>query len=559
MGALLRESVERTHVWDTEFRVVWPNGSIRWLLGKGRVFLDGLGRPVRMVGINFDITERKQAEAALRESEERFRNMADTAPVMIWVIGPDKLCTFFNKRWLDFTGRTMEQELGSGWVEGVHPEDLEKCNATYSSAFDTRCNFQMELRLRRADGEYRSVLCSGVPRFTGSGVFAGYVGCSIDITDLKRAQEEALARQKLESLGVLAGGIAHDFNNLLGSILADAEMALADLRPDMLAVEEIQRIKSVALRASEIVRELMIYAGQETVHPESLDLSRLVDEMLQLLKVSISKHAVLKTDLGKNLPAMQGNAAQMRQVLMNLITNASEAIGEHQGEIHVTTELVKVPEGEYVRLEVSDTGCGMSAEIRAKIFEPFYTTKFAGRGLGMAVVIAIVRSHGGAIDVRSVPGQGTKVQILLPCGGPPAKHDASATNGAGSAPISTAAGTVLLVEDEETLRLSVSKMLRKNGFSIIEVGDGSAAIDLLHRQTDRIDLILLDLTLPGTSSREVIAESLRIRPDMKIILTSAYAREMAMPSIDSPQVKGFIRKPFKLEDVVQLLRYTLSS
>ena len=175
-----------------------------------------------------DISERKRAEAGWHESEERFRNMADTAPLMIWVSGPDKLCTFVNKGWLEFRGRILEQELGEGWSEGLHPDDLERCLATYSQSFDARRCFQVEYRLRRADGEYRWILDTGAPRFEANGVFAGYVGSCIEITDFKRAQEDELARQKLESLGLLARGVAHDFNNLQSTIIMLAEVMLED-------------------------------------------------------------------------------------------------------------------------------------------------------------------------------------------------------------------------------------------------------------------------------------------------------------------------------------------
>ena len=370
----------------------------------------------------------RRAEAAVQESEQRFRIMADTAPVMIWVAGPDKLCTFFNKCCLDFTGHSLEQKVGDGWIAGVHPEDREPFLAKFSSSFDARHGFQTVFRLLRADGEYRWVLTTGSPRFTPAGVFAGYVGSCADITELKRTQEEALARQKLESLGVLAGGIAHDFNNLLGGILAEAELVEEDLPAGSSVGEEIERIKAVAIRGSEIVRQLMIYAGHDQTHlVEPLDLSELVEEMLELLKVSISKHAVLKADLDKSLPAVWGNAPQIRQVVMNLLINASEAIGEKEGVIHVSTlreargpgsvviDTFDLPLGDYVRLEVSDTGCGMTEEARAKIFDPFFTTKFVGRGLGLAVVQGILRDHGGAVDVVSALGQGTTFRVLLPC------------------------------------------------------------------------------------------------------------------------------------------------
>ena len=278
-----------------------------------------------------DITERKRLEAALRESEERFRIMADSAPVMLWMAGPDHLCTFFNKRWLAFTGRTMQDALGGGCAESVHPDDLGRCVAERSKAAGEHREFRLEYRLRRADGEFRWVLENGAPRYAPGDGFSGFIGSCTDITDLKRLQEEALSRQKLESIGVLAGGIAHDFNNLLGSILADAELALVDLPPESPCGEQVERIRAVAIRASEIVRELMIYAGQDKANPQAVDLSLLVEEMLHLLKTSISKHATLKTDLARLHTTMRADAAELRQLVMNLILNASEAIEGRDG------------------------------------------------------------------------------------------------------------------------------------------------------------------------------------------------------------------------------------
>jgi PAS domain S-box-containing protein len=567
--ALAAENFAGKGNWAAEFRVVLPDGSLRWIHSLGSVQLDEAGEAARMVGVSLDITDRKQAETALRESEELFRNLADTAPVMMWMSGPDKLCTFFNKTWLNFTGRTLEQELGHGWTEGIHPDDGRSCFDSYCSAFDARSNFHIEYRLRRADGEYRWLLCSGVPHFTAAGAFAGYIGSDIDITDLKRAQVEAVERQKLESIGVLTSGIAHDFNNLLGSVLADAELGEQEIASGSSPLEQIQRIKAVAVRASEIVRELMIYSGQDQADLGSVDLSRLVEEMLELLKVSISKHALLKIDLPEGLPAVRGNAAQIRQVVMNLIINASEALGEKDGAIRVTTSLAgsdrnpaslsatNLPEGEYLRLEVSDTGCGITKEQQARIFDPFFSTKFAGRGLGLAVVAGIVRAHAGAVHLCSTPGQGTTFQIFLPFAGAGQDRNAALPVPGLAAETNGTAATLLLVEDEEELRKSVSKMLSRRGFSVVGAADGSAAVELLRRHPCAIDIILLDMTLPGTPSREVIAEAQRSRPDVKVVLTSAYSREMVAQSIDAPIVKGFIRKPFQIGELLQLLRTTL--
>jgi signal transduction histidine kinase len=295
----------------------------------------------------------------------------------------------------------------------------------------------MEYRLRRADGEYRWMLDRGVPRFSG-GVFSGYVGSCIDITDMKRAQEEALARQKLESMGLMASSIAHDFNTLLGTILASAELAASERDGDGSYEDEIQRIKTTAIRGAELVRELMIYAGHENPEFEPVNLATLIDDMVNLLKVVVSKRLKLNIDVGEDLPAVRASSTQIRQVLMNLMLNASDAVGDQLGEIRISTRLARVrrddhavnganlAEGEYVRLQVSDSGVGMTREVQARMFDPFYTTKQAGRGLGLAVVQGIVRSHGGAINVSSQPARGTTFEILLPCAAEEAKHERAA-------------------------------------------------------------------------------------------------------------------------------------
>jgi signal transduction histidine kinase len=318
----------------------------------------------------------------------------------------------------------------------VHPEDLERCGAMLTAAFDARKSVDTEYRLRRADGDYRWVLDRCVPRFTPDGGFAGFIGSCIDITDLKHNQEQMAASQKLESLGVMAAGVAHDFGNLLGSIYAEADLALSDIMPGMAGRENVERIASLATRATETVRILMASAGGgiDSSALERLDLSTLVEQMLRLLNATISRRAVVRSDVSKDLPPLLGNAAQIRQVIMNLLINASEALGGKQGCITIQTEgahvceksAANLPEGDYVRLMISDTGCGMSAEVRTRIFDQFYTTKSLGRGLGLAVVRGIVQSHGGTIRVTSTEGAGSSFEVLFPSVSGAEKRTASA-------------------------------------------------------------------------------------------------------------------------------------
>jgi PAS domain S-box-containing protein len=515
------------------------------------------------------LRQRKRIEVALRESEERFRNLANTAPVMIVTSGPDGQASFFNRIWLDFTGRTIEQELGSGWIEDVHPEDQDRTVLEYSSSVEARRNCKLEYRLRRADGEYRHILCKGVPRFKQSRTFDGFIAVCIDLTDIKRNEDEARARHNLESLGVLAGGIAHDFNNLLGGALAYVELAEAQVADGVPPKEELQQIRAAAIRGSEIVRELMIFAGKESATLAQVDVSAVVGEMLELLKVSISKHAVLKTSLGKGLPAVIGNAAQILQVVMNLVTNASEAIGERDGVIRVITERASaanvlgednLQHGGYVRIEVSDTGSGIALEDQPRLFDPFFTTKFAGRGMGLAVVQGIVQRHGGTVHVASSLGEGTSVEILLPCAGEtvPGSGGAHVAGPGSREPVPPTKRGILVVEDELPLLDAVSKMLQRRGFSVNQASDGSSALELFRARKDQIDILLLDVTLPGLSSREVLLEAQRLRPDLEVILTSAYGRESVAASFSGLKFAHFIRKPFVIDDLVSLLLDTPS-
>jgi two-component system, cell cycle sensor histidine kinase and response regulator CckA len=487
---------------------------------------------------------------------------------------------------------TIEGRFRFVWLNPAEEKSTGLCNADVAGRFVD--DVLPEGVANRVVSHYRNCLAAGAvinyvdelnlpagPRFfqtnliplrNQQGRIHRIIGCCIDFTDLKRSQEEAFDRQKLESVGVLASGIAHDFNNILGAILASTELALIERGDPSFVEQELQRIRTITIRGAEIVRQLMIYGGKDSPDFEPLDASALIDEMLRLLRVSISKHAKLVTDLGDGLPVVRANAGQLRQVIMNLIANASDAIGERDGIIRVTTRVARLggdapstagidlPQGEYFTIEVSDTGCGMAAELQSKIFDPFFTTKFAGRGLGLSVTQSIVRNHGGSIGVFSVPGQGSTFRVLLPFG---SHATLPKTSSAAARPalreLQAASRTILVVDDEEMLRSAISKALRRKGFSVVEANDGSAAIDMIGSSEASVDAVLLDVTLPGMSSRRVFESVLRTCPKAKVVLTSAYSKETVDSDFVGLQVEHFIRKPFALADLFSTLQNALSA
>ena len=508
-----------------------------------------------------------RAEAALRESEERFRRLFEESPLGVALAGKDYRFLKVNSALCRIVGYAEAELTQMSFWDITHSDDLEVNRELAGRLFRREIpSVRLQKRYVRKDGEIIWVNLTACVIRDAEGLPWYGLAMIEDITETKRAQEEAIARQKLEGLGVLAGGIAHDFNNLLGSILATSEVVLSELPGGSPAYDGVESIKNVANRAAEIVCQMMAYAGQENTVLEPLDLSGLVNEMLQFLKVSICKRAQLTVDLPPNLPAVRANAAEIRQVVMNLITNASEALGEKEGVISVTLAHVRsgsnqfadstpnLLQNEHLRLAVSDTGAGMTQEIQARIFDPFFTTKFTGRGLGLAAVQGIIHNHGGTINVVSAPGQGSRFEVLLPCTRQPARDTRDIPVPAAARAVGSGAATVLVIEDEEALRLAVSKMLRKLGFSVAEASDGPAGLDLFRGNERKYDAVLLDLTLPGKSGREVFEELRRMRPDVKVIITTAYGHDSVRKAIGEQEPWLFIRKPYRLSDLADLIR-----
>ncbi len=384
----------------------------------------------------------------------------------------------------------------------------------------------------------------------------------VERNDLKARVQHS---QKLESLGVLAGAIAHDFNNFLTGILGNAGMVLRKLPDDSVCRAMVEEIEYAAQHAAALSAQMLAYSGHRETLRQPVDLKLLIDEMAPLLRISISKKASLSFDLADELPAVEGDPSQIRQVIMNLTTNASESLNEQSGVISISaglleadhayleqTDATDLAEGPYVYIEVSDTGCGISEETRQHIYDPAFTTKNPGRGLGLAAVQGIVREHEGAIKLDSVTGRGTTFKVLLAA----SEHVlAPAIAGRGVDPavgeLWEERGTVLVVDDEKIVRDVAESILEDFGYEVMIADDGLQALEIFEDHGEKIDLVLLDMTMPRLDGAETFRELRRMRPGLRVILSSGFDNEMAVEGITEEAGVSFIQKPYRPMDLIE--------
>lgn len=505
--------------------------------------------------------ERLVAErtSELRRSEELYRTLVTNAPISVLVhrgadivyanpaaavlAGQPRDADLTGRRIGELLGRRVEQELVDDGA--VHEVMVERADGT------------------RADVESRSI---AVP-FERGGASLSLV---VDVSERKAAEAERrelemkmFQSQKLESLGLLSGSVAHDFNNLLVGVLGNAEVALRDPTLSADTRQTLARIKTAAQRASELTTQLLAYTGKTSLIVRPLDLSAIAREMTDLVRMSVPKSARLELELASDLPAFEGDGAQVRQIVMNLVTNAAEAMGTARGEIRVrtyrttgaapaTTGFGELEDGRtYVCLEVTDSGVGMDEPTRTRIFDPFFTTKPSGHGLGLAAVIGIVRAHRGAIRVTSEPGTGSTFRVYFPA-------TDRAVEQASEPPSQEqpwrGSGTVLVGDDEPRVRQVLVLMLRQMGFRVIEAATAPECLDAFRASPEPVRVVLIDLTMPGGGGAEVVRALRADGHDVPVILSSGYPEDTIGPELRGDPRLTFLEKPFDYDTFTRVLR-----
>ncbi len=573
--AAVRAHLEgRVPHFAVEYRVPHADGQCTWVLERGRVAeRDADGRARRVSGTLTDVTARRQTERELVASRELFERFMRNSPSPAFIREPDGRVRYANP--------AFEQLVwGDDVVAGHHALDdpraleaIERMTEADPRLLGRGGSIVVERRIELPRGGVHLLTIQFPLQDSEGAPLVG--GVAMDITERRRAEEERRAleariteTQRLESLGVLAGGVAHDFNNILTSILGYADLAAAQLPPGAAAHDEVAQIVTGARRAAELTRRMLAYTGRAPASARPLSLRLIVEETIQLLRVSVPKRIEFAFDFGPELPALRGDDAQLRQVAMNLVLNAAEAIGDRPGRIAVRLRAGErtrddlasrwtaddVPPGQYVWLEVEDDGRGMDATTLARIFDPFFTTKFTGRGLGLAAVLGIVRAHHGLVQVESTLGRGTMFRVLLPA------SPSAAPAPEPPQPLGPwrARGVALVIDDEPGVRELARAMLLKIGFDEVLVAEGGhAGVERFRDHAARVDLVLLDLTMPDLDGLRVLRELRALRRDVVVLLSSGFSEPDWNDDPEAGAAAGFVAKPYRLADLARQVRAAL--
>ncbi len=521
---------------------------------------------------------RMQAERELGEQKKLFEHAAAAGHIGIWEMDLEANTLKLDSNAREILGAPGADDMLAAWTEALHPADCDSVREAIGAHVRGETEgYLVEHRVERRDGTTRWVLVRGRAIRDADGKAVRTIGAGIDITGQKeleaerqRLETKVQQSQRLESLGVLAGGLAHDFNNLLMGVLGNAGLARRAVESGSLADRKLAEVETAAQRAAELTNQMLAYSGRARFTADSFDLNGLVEEMARLLRTVVSKKAALSLQLGSETLPIEADAAQVRQIVMNLITNASDALADQPGAVTMATGLrhfdryflsevvpdEDLTEGTYAFLEVVDTGVGMDEDTRTRIFDPFFTTKSTGRGLGLAAVLGIMRSHGGGIRVQSAPGEGTRATIIFPPA--EAAEDMLEDDPGVDDDAWEGQGAVLVVDDEEMVRNLMATVLEDAGFEVLTANDGVEALDVFEANSDRIRLILLDMMMPRMNGEEVYTEIRAKNPDTSVILMSGFSEDQVTRGIPGDSAR-FLKKPFQITDLLDTVQDLLDS
>jgi|GEM_PF-2020088 len=501
-----------------------------------------------------DFTERKRFEADLATSEMRFRDMADAAPVFVWTSSPDGSITYFNKPWTDFRGRPLEMELGHGWMDALHPDDLTRFTEGFAVSRPDQATLRMEVRMQRFDGVYRWILNTVTPRFSNEDECIGFIGSGLDITDIREAEEKLRQVQKMEAIGRLAGGIAHDFNNLLTVINGYSALALRHVKGEEPLHDYLTEVKTSGDRAAVLTQQLLAYGRKQILAPAIFSLNTVVREMEKMIRHLIGEDILLITDLQPELGMVKADPGQVHQIILNLVLNARDAMPQG-GTLIITThnEILRGRQDEYamdslkgpfIRLSVQDSGVGMTPEVKERIFEPFFTTKGVGQGtgLGLSSVFGILKQSGGGIAFRSEKNEGTIFHVFLPWEHPP---EDSAIQ---PAPIPEkrphrSKETILLIEDEDAVRKFIGYTLSSQGYKVLVAKDGHEALEIAGGD-EPIHLLLTDVVMPVMNGGTLAKKMTALHPSIRILFMSGHASSVFLAKSFMQNDSWYLQKPF---------------
>ncbi len=576
---LMRAMATGEVVEDERWRIVRSDGEYAIAVGSAKRVIGPGGEQIGAVLTLRDETARIQAEQRLAESESRFRTVADSAPVFIWMTDPDTRIIFANLRYQTVFGVETGDLMGGHWKKLAHPDDIDSFSAQFIAAMKTHGRFEASLRVNHPTQGLRWLRCEGIPRFDDTGTFQGYVGASLDITDAKRAEDdlkrinelleervsEALAEkaraeadlmhaQRMEAIGRLTGGVAHDFNNLLTVVIGALDLILRS--PDDAARRKKlgEAALAAARRGESLTHQLLAFSRRQALRPQPVDLNALIHEGEPLLRRAVGEAVVFELDLRPGEAAVSVDPAQFEAALLNLIVNARHAVGD-KGRIAIATRAVAVEAGEvnelapgpYVRVSVTDDGSGMDAQTMTRVFEPFFTTKSVGKGtgLGLSQVYGFARQSGGGVQILSTVGEGSEIRLYLP----PLTADQSVPEVAVRANSDALADErrLLLVEDDEGVSAVAVELLEGMGLTVTAVENAPTALKVL--ETERFDIMLSDIVMPGgMTGIELARQAGATWPEMRIMLTSGYAGEDVDAALsDAPW--PFLRKPYSRDQL----------